>query len=242
MPKKAIYDQTKYNGVSLVMPVYNEADVIGQVIKKYSETLQKIPRSEFVICEDGSTDGTKEKLRLMKNKYRLTLYQSLKRKGAVGGFLNALRHAGKDIVFFSDSDNTHDPNDVFSLLKMINDYDMVIGWKFPRQDPWFRIIMSDVFNVIINTLYGTKLHDINSGFRIIKKELLDALLPSLGSFPANILSELTLLAIQRGYTVTEIPVHHYLRTGQSRAFDPKKLPVLVFGILNALLRLRFRKQ
>ena len=226
--------------VSLVMPVYNEAEVIQDVVIKYAKVLKKIPGSEFVICEDGSTDGTKEILQRLKKKYQLTLYQSPKRKGAVKGFLNSLTHAKKDIIWFSDSDNTHDPSDVFRLLKKLDGFDMVIGRKFPRKDPAYRLFVSWGLNTFINVLFGTRFHDINSGFRLIKKELLNDFLPKLGTFPACILTELSLLAIQHGHTVTEVPVSHYYRHGSSRAIDPKKLPSLAWGILTAMLHIRFR--
>ena len=203
--------------VSLVMPVYNEAEVIQDVVIKYAKVLKKIPGSEFVICEDGSTDGTKEILQRLKKKYQLTLYQSPKRKGAVKGFLNSLTHAKKDIIWFSDSDNTHDPSDVFRLLKKLDGFDMVIGRKFPRKDPAYRLFVSWGLNTFINVLFGTRFHDINSGFRLIKKELLN----------------------EHGHTVTEVPVSHYYRHGSSRAIDPKKLPSLAWGILTAMLHIRF---
>ncbi len=225
--------------ISLVMPVYNEADVIKTVIEKYSAVLKKIPNSEFVICEDGSTDGTKELLRTLKKKYRLTLYQSPKRKGAVKGFINSLAHAKKDIVWFSDSDDTHDPNDFFKLYTHLADADMVIGWKHPRMDPFYRLLVSRIFNVFINLIFGTQFHDINSGFRLIRKNIVQELLPNIGNFPGCTLTELTLHAIKRGYRISEIPVTHYLREGGSRAIPPKKLPGIGYGVFKEILKIRF---
>lgn len=221
------------------MPVYNEAQSIGDVIKRYSKILRQFPNSEFVICEDGSTDGTKEILRRLKKKYGLTLYQTPNRLGATKGFLNALSHARGDIVWFSDSDNTHDPTDVTKLMKALKGVNMVIGKKHPRQDPWYRIFVSWCMNTVINFLYGTHFRDINSGFRIIRRKLVEEFLPQMGKFPGCTLTELTLLAIRNGYKVKEIPVTHFARSGLSRAIQPKKIPSLAWGILTGIIRIRF---
>lgn len=226
-------------GISLVMPVYNEAESIEEVIQSYAKVLQKFPDSEFVLCEDGSTDGTKEILKRLQKKYRLTLFQTPTRQGAVKGFLNALSHASKEIVWFSDSDNTHDPADVIKLLNEIGAYDMVIGRKHPRHDPFFRLFTSWGMNMFINLLYGIRFHDMNSGFRLIRKSLLKRFLPKLGTFPGCTLTELTLLAIRDGYKVIEVPVTHYFRKGGSRAIRPSKILSLALGIIGHIVRIRF---
>jgi len=232
----------KKHKVSIVMPVFNEAEIIGQVVRDfYLKILKKINNSEFVICEDGSTDGTKEILKNLQKKIPLKLHTSRKRKGAIQGYKDSLNSAKNEIILFSDSDGTHDPNDFFKLIKKIDDYDMVIGWKSPRQDPFYRLFISRIFNLVINLLLGTKFHDINSGFRLIKKSLVEKLLPKTGLFPACILTELTLLAIKDGYKVTEVPVKHFKRKGESRALNTKKLPKLIWGVLRSIIKIRFQK-
>lgn len=221
------------------MPVYNEAQSIEDVIKQYSKVLTRFSNSEFVICEDGSTDGTKEILKRLKKKYSLTLYQTPSRLGATKGFLNALSHSSRDLVWFSDSDNTHNPADVTKLIEALKGVDMVIGEKHPRRDPWYRIFVSWCMNSVINFLYGTHFRDINSGFRIIRRSLLKKFLAKMGKFPGCTLTELTLLAIRDGYKVREVPVTHYARSGLSRAIQPKKIPSLAWGILAGIVRIRF---
>lgn len=221
------------------MPVYNEAESIEGVIRSYAKVLQQFPNCEFVICEDGSTDGTKELLRQLEKKYHLTLFQTPTRLGAVRGFLNALSHASKEIVWFSDSDNTHNPADVIKLISSMKNFDMVIGKKHPRHDPWYRLFVSWCMNMFINMLYGINFHDINSGFRLIRRSMLTKFIHELGSFPGCTLTELTLLAIRKGYKIKEVPVTHYHRTGASRAVRPTKIPGLALGILKGIFRVRF---
>lgn len=234
-PKK----QHSLPGVSLVMPVYNEAQSIEEVIRSYAKVLQRFPNSEFVMCEDGSTDGTKEILQRLKSKYHLILYQTPTRLGAVKGFLNALSHASKELVWFSDSDNTHDPDDALKLINSMKNFDMGIGKKYPRHDPWYRLFVSWCMNTFINVLYGTHFHDINSGFRIMRRPMLKESLPKIGRFPGCTLTELTLLVIRKGYRVKELPVTHYYRAGVSRAIRPSKIPSLAFGIIKGIIRIRF---
>lgn len=221
------------------MPVYNEAESIEEVIKNYAKVLRQFPNNEFVVCEDGSTDGTKRVLQRLKKKYHLTLYQSSTRLGAVRGFLNALSHASKEIVWFSDSDNTHNPADVSRLITSLENFDMIIGRKYPRHDPWYRLFVSWCMNTFINLIYGSYFHDINSGFRVLRRSLLKKFLPKMGRFPGCTLTELTLLALRERSKVKEIPVTHYLRYGASRAVRPSKIPSLALGIIGGIVRIRF---
>lgn len=226
--------------LSIVIPVYNEAETIEKVVLDfYEKVMKKIPDSEFVICEDGSTDGTKKILTRLNKKLPLTLKMSPDRKGAVQGYKNALKAATGEIILFSDSDGTHDPSDYFKLSKEIVKCDMVIGQKTPRKDPFFRLFISKCFNTLINLLFGTHFHDINSGFRLIKKTLVDKLLPQTNLFPACIFTEFTIRAIKNKYKVTGVPVKHFLREGESRALNPKKLPALCWKVFKGIIKLRF---
>src|SRR3989338_1132806 len=168
--------------ISIVIPVYNEAENIDSLVRSFYKILEKLPDSEMIIAEDGSTDGTKEKLTQLKNQILFTLISGEKRKGYNQAVKDALKTSKKDIILFSDSSGQHDPNDYFLLSKYINDYDMVVGYKSQRQDPLFRLILSKGYNLILRLLFGIKLHDINCGFRLIKRNVIEDILPQTNTF------------------------------------------------------------
>jgi glycosyltransferase involved in cell wall biosynthesis len=166
-----------------VIPVYNEAHIIENLVKSYyNEVIAKIPGSELIIAEDGSTDGTKDILKKLRKKLPFILISGNIRKGYNKAVKDALAMPKNDIIFFSDSSGQHSPGDFFKLAREIGKYDMVIGYKHARKDPHFRIILSKGYNLITRLLFGVPLHDINCGFRIIKREVVKNLLKETTTF------------------------------------------------------------
>jgi glycosyltransferase involved in cell wall biosynthesis len=158
--------------ISALILVYNEAEVIDEVIRGiYREVVRKIPGSELIIAEDGSTDGTKEILaRIVPGMPGARLVEGRERKGYTKAYKDALRLCRNELIFFSDSSGKHDPRDFWKLAGPIGDYDIVIGCKTGRQDPLYRIVMSRVFNFLVSRYFGHRFTDINSGFRLMRRE------------------------------------------------------------------------
>lgn len=220
--------------VSLIILVHQEADVIEGVIKDfYEKVTSKILDSEFIVCEDGSTDGTKEILLNIKDKYNLTLNMGNNKKGYTQAMKEAFALAKNDIIFFSDSDGQHEPDDFWKMYPLMDDYDMVIGWKINRKDSWFRLLITKIFNDCIAIYFGVKLHDIDCGFRLIKKNVINFLLAQNWRLKHCVNSELTVKACKAGFKVTEVPVSHFPRTsGESRGLPINKLPSIITHILS----------
>ncbi len=223
------------------MPVYNEIEVIEEVVRKNFNYVKQFPNSDLVISEDGSTDGTKELLQKLKKELRFTLYSSPTRKGASRGIKNALKFSvkeGANIILITDSDNQHEPKDFDLLLKKINQFDMVVGLKKPRRDPYWRRLGSKGWNFFIRVLFGVKLNDVNCGFRAIHREVLEKLLKDTESFAENPLSELSIRAKFAGFSQTEVAITHYIRETKPTAWNPKKIPQIAIGLFLASLKLR----
>lgn len=231
---------TLIENISLVLPVYNEARVIEEVVRSYYNNLfKKCKNSEFIIAEDGSDDGTKEILQKLNKQIPFILVTSNKRKGYVNAVKDALKLAKKDYVFFSDSGGGHDPRDFWRLAKFIEDYDMVIGYKEIRKDPFNRIILSRGYNFIIGLIFNIWFRDIDCGFRIIKKSLIDDILKETNTLNYCIFSEFTIRAYKKGYKIKEYPVKHFRRYIEKiKTFAPLKLPKIILSLLIGLLRIR----
>lgn len=226
--------------ISLVIPVYNEVEVIEKVIRDfYDKVIQKVPESKFIIAEDGSTDGTKEVLNKLAEELPITLVMGDERKGYTKAVKDALKLPKTDIIFFSDSDGQQEPDDFFELIKHINENDIVVGYKYPRRDPIFRVLISKVYQVVNQVIFGLKLHDINCGFRLLKKEVLDDILDDVTLLPNFVSSEIILRAYLKGYKVKEIPVRHYEREfGGSRGLPVARIPIETLKLVKGLLKLK----
>lgn len=225
--------------LSFVMPVYNEAKIIEKVVRDYWVVLREISGSEMIIAEDGSNDGTKEVLKKLKEKIPFVLISGEKRKGYTQAVKDALKLPRNNVIFFSDSDGQHDPNDLFRLLEKVNGYDIVIGYKSPRRDPVHRLIISKGYNFIIGIMFGIWLKDIDCGFRLIRKRVVDNVLDETVTLKECVSSEYVIRAFKKGYKITEVPINHYPRqTGNTAIFSPKKLPFMIIGLLWGLIKIK----
>lgn len=226
--------------VSVVIPVYNEAEVIERVVRDFhAKVVSKMPGSELIVAEDGSTDGTKEILARLAAELPIRLVSGQERKGYTRAVKDALKLPQNDLVLFSDSDGQQEPDDFWPMLEKMKDYDLIVGYKHPRRDPLFRLILSRFFQVLNRLLFGVKFHDINCGFRLIRKKVIDDVLPEINLLPQFISSEFVLRAVAKGYRVCEMPVRHYPREfGGSRGLPVKRLPKEIWRLVVGLFRLR----
>lgn len=227
--------------VSALLLVYNEAEVIEEVTRGiYDEVVRKIPGSELVIAEDGSTDGTKEILaRIVPDMPGARLVQGTERKGYTRAYKDALRQCRNDLIFFSDSSGKHDPRDFWKLAGKIDECDMVIGCKAARRDPLYRVVMSRIFNFLVSHYFGCRVRDINSGFRLMKKQAIQQVLDEDWYMKHLINFEFTLRVIAHGFKVAEVPVTHNPRShGPSRGLPLKKIPEAITMALRTFPKLK----
>lgn len=226
--------------ISLILVVHQESETIENVIKDfYEKVVSKIPNSQFIICEDGSTDGTKEILSRIKDRYHLILDTREKKRGYTGAMRDGFKLAKNSIVFFSDSDGQHDPKDFWRMYPLLKQFDMVVGWKKNRHDAWYRLLMTYIFNKLINFYFRVNLHDIDCGFRLIKNEVVDFIVDQKWRLKYCVNAELTVKIQSAGFRVTEIPVSHFSRkSGNSRGLPIKRLPKIIFHILKEFPRIK----
>ena len=222
--------------LSVVMPVYNEAEVIESVIRDLErKVLKQLPGTRLIVAEDGSTDGTKDILSRLKQEIPFELISGRERKGYTRAFTDALALAETEWVFFSDSDGQHDPEDILRMLEAADDFDIISGRKMPRRDPIHRRACSWGYNFLIAVLFHLKMRDIDSGFKLIRKKVIDQILPQVKTMKYCVMSEFLLRAYLKGYSIKEVPVRHYPRLGgQTAIFHPQKLPGIILELVRNL--------
>lgn len=232
---------SNFGKIVLTMPVYNEIEVIEEVVRKNFSYVKKFTNSDLIISEDGSNDGTKELLQKLQKELGFTLQSSPTRKGASRGIKNALKFAvesGADTILITDSDNQHEPSDFDLLLAKIGRFDMVVGLKKPRRDPYWRRLGSKAWNLFIRLLFGLNLHDVNCGFRAIRKNVIVDVLDQTETFAECPLSEFSIRAKFAGFSQTEVPITHYMRDSKPKAWNPNKIPQMALNLFLACLQLR----
>ena len=138
--------------LSIVIPAYNEEENLPVLMKEIQEVFANQPKpSEIIFVNDGSTDRTLEIMLTIKSQYRNFPVRvlSLDRKHGLSAALDAgFRKATGEIVVSLDADLQNDPADIPKLLEKLPEYDVVIGIRARRQDPFVKKISSKLANVI----------------------------------------------------------------------------------------------
>jgi len=204
-------------GLSVVIPVYNEARCIRETILIITKTLEKseIKDFEIIAVNDGSTDDTTQILNECTLTFRHLEHQHNKGYGA--SLKTGIKAAQYDIIATTDADGTYPNIDIPKLYAHMKDNDMVVGSRTGKvvHIPWVRKPAKWFINKLANYLTSTKIPDINSGLRLFRKD--DCLkffkiLPSGFSFSTTI----TLAMLTNHMTVKYIPIDYMKRTGKSK--------------------------
>jgi dolichol-phosphate mannosyltransferase len=233
--------------VSVLMPVCNEVDVIEAVIEEWvADVFQHLPiGSEFLFDEAASTDGTREVLERMRAKYPFIKVQYNERKD---GFANAARRlylsASCPLIFFTDSDGQYVASEFWKLTPFVNEFPLIHGAKIGRQDRWFRKFASAVFNHVARFIFDIHYSDINSAFRLMRRELVRELVPRINHMPTLLNTELLLRAEMENYKIRQVHVIHRKRKfGVSRGLPPTRFLREAATAYRGLLKLKsdFRK-
>ncbi len=225
--------------LSVVMPVHNEAEIIEKVVRDFHDKIiRKVPGSELIVAEDGSTDGTREILKALGRELGFRLISTPEKKGYFRAAKEALKLADGRFVLFTDSDNTHDPDDFWKMYDIINGCDMVLGFRYPRMDSIFRKIVTKIHNSATNVLFSVHFHDINCPFRLIRKEVIDDVADEVRCLRYAFSSEFVIRSAKKGYRIEEVFVRHLYRRTGTTFIRPKKLPSIVWDYFTDIIRLR----
>lgn len=205
--------------LSIVAPVYNEAEGIEQVVQYWLKVLQEnSANAEIVLANDGSTDGTLEILENLSQKIPLLKVVSYTPNRGYGYALKtAIRASKGQWVITLDSDGQFDLADFPSLLKLQTEQqlDFVSGYRMKKKDNLFRVIADRSLNLIVRTMFSVSMRDTNCAMKLIRGDLARTLNIEAKGYPTP--TEITVKLITLGAKTSEIGVHHLERLqGQSK--------------------------
>jgi len=205
--------------VSVLMPVYNEIDVIDTVIGEWiRDVFDHLPEGSELVFDDCSTDGTTAAIERWQERHPFIRINRSERDGFFNSAMRLYGLAGCDLVFFTDSDGQYVAEDFWKVARQIDSNDMVHGAKVDRHDPRYRLTFSGVYNVIVREMFGSVAVDANSAFRLVRRELLDAVLPEIRHLRMLPNSEMYIRAERMGFRIQNVPVRHRPRLhGVSRS-------------------------
>lgn len=199
--------------LSVVMPVYNEADVIDRVIDELDrEILSRFDDAELVVVDDASTDGTAGKLdEVAARNPRVRVEHAPANAGHGPTVLRALELAQGEWIFQLDSDRQFAIEDFWKLWERRHDADLVLGVRVARHDPLHRLVLTRIVRVVVSALAGRYVRDANVPFRLLRRAVWNDVRRAVAKRPLAPSILVTLGAVSRGWRVAEVPVRHLPR-------------------------------
>ena len=162
--------------LSIVVPVYNEVENVEALCERIHEALQQLKLLyEVVLVDDGSTDGTWEKLVELTRKFPcLHLIRLRANFGQTAAMSAGLKNSKGDVIITLDADLQNDPADIPLLLERLTDeIDAVSGWRKDRKDPFIsRRLPSMMANALISRITGVPLHDYGCTLKAYRREVI----------------------------------------------------------------------
>lgn len=217
--------------LSLILPAYNEGELIGQAISEAEAALAKlVGRYEVLVVDDGSRDDTgRVALSASRSNPRVRLLQHPLNRGYGAALRTGFEAARFQLVSFTDADCQFDLNDLASLIALADRYPLVVGYRVGRQDSWRRRFFSWGYNVLARMLLRTGVRDCDCALKVFQREAVLSLRPKSHGFFVN--TEMLARARVLGYPVAEVGVRHRPRLrGSSKvslADIPRTLSVLL---------------
>ncbi len=231
-------DRKSLLGISLVIPAYNEAAVIGQAVQEAYQALERhFPQFELIVVDDGSRDGTAEIVQDLTRYYpQLQLIRHDRNRGYGAALRTGFRAARMPLVAFTDADCQFDLNDLALLAMRSSEFPIVAGYRAYRQDPWLRCFLSRGYNWLVRWLFGVRLRDIDCALKVFHRTAVRALLPRSRGFLVN--TEMMVRAQRLGMPIAELPVRHRRRAGGISKVGWREVPRTAYQLLRLWLTLR----
>lgn len=202
--------------ISVFLPTYNEEQNIKTVTLKVQTVLEKIAdKWEIIIVDDGSTDSTRQSaIGLIKSDKRIRLISHKENRGYGSALKSGFYNAIYPWIAFIDSDGQFDFGEIDEFIQKQKETkaDLVIGYYKKRKVSIFKIITSKIWEASVWFLSGLNVRDIDCGFKLVSKKVIDEIPKLESERGAFISSELLIKAKTAGFKIAEVPVSHYPRT------------------------------
>ena len=233
--------------LSIFFPCYNEEKNVSNTVEKAIPVLNKIAEKwEIVLINDGSKDKTAEVLENIKKKYskNVSIITHNPNRGYGAAFKSGVYNSKYEWIAFTDADGQFDFSEITKLIEkqQKTGADLVIGYYLGRKVPFYRIWGSTLWQIAVFTLFGLKVRDIDCGFKLIRKKVIDTIPKLEAERGPFISSEFLIKSKKFGFNIVEIGVNHFSRTaGEATG---AKLNVILAGfkdLFRLWYKMNFRK-
>ncbi|MEO0226185.1 MAG: glycosyltransferase family 2 protein [candidate division WOR-3 bacterium] len=223
--------------ISVIVPAYNEVENIPHLVKLFREFNERQKEKyEVIIVDDGSTDGTYDKVReLTEGISWIKVVQHKRNLGKTEALSSGAKVSTGEVLVIYDADMQYDIDDIPRLLKLIEDgADVATGWKTGDYEKKF---VSKVYNILAGWLFGLKIHDLNS-IKAFRRAILDEM-PMRKDWHRYIIP----FAKEAGARIEEIKVNlRPRRYGKPKYSSPGRIIIGFYDLLAVKFQLSFLKK
>lgn len=232
---------TQIPELSLFLPCYNEEKNLQNTVDKTLPILQKVAQKwELIIVNDGSKDKTGNIAKSIQKQYpqNIKIVTHHPNRGYGAAFKSGFYTAKYQWITFIDADGQFDFNDIHKLFEVQYKTKsmVIIGYYLGRKVPFYRIWGTKVWQLAVFLLFGLRVHDIDCGFKLVNKKVIDTIPQLIAERGPFISSEFLIKAKKTGFKIEQVGVHHFPRHAGDATGS--KLNVIIAGFKD-LFRLWF---
>lgn len=201
--------------LSVFFPAYNEEANIETTVRRalgVVRGLEGIGDFEIIVVDDGSTDRTREIADRMASEIpEVRAVHHQPNRGYGGALKSGYANSKFEWIAFADSDGQFDFGEITKFLAKKDEADLILGYRLGRADSFLRRLFTWGWALLAKILLGLSVRDYSCGFKLIKKEVFDAVQPLVGEEKVTQI-EMLVKARRKGFKFAEVGVHHYPRT------------------------------
>jgi len=193
--------------LSVIIPVYNEFESIEAILKRVQQTGLA---HEIIVVDDGSQDGTREILKKLDGKKKVNVILHERNLGKGAAVRTGMSAAKGEVLLIQDADLEYDPRDYPELLKPIQEglADIVYGSRFlgraHRVTMFWHMVANKSLTLLTNILYNTILTDMETGYKVFKREVIAGITFRANSFDFE--PEFTAKVLKHQHRIFEVPI------------------------------------
>jgi len=202
--------------LSIIIPLYNEAQLIDEVIKRIKAAYLPVNiTKEIIIVNDGSTDDSYDRLKKYNIDPEIRIFNLNKNKGKAAAVKLGIKISTGDIILIQDADLEYNPDDYPRLIEPIiaNKSRVVFGSRFKGTIKRMRLInriANIISNATVNMLFNAKITDVNTGYKMFRRDALDDIKIISKNFTFE--TEITARLLNKGYKIYEVPIQYTARS------------------------------
>jgi glycosyltransferase involved in cell wall biosynthesis len=202
-----------YESISAVLPAFNEEENIETATTRMAEVLSSLQLRdwEVIIVNDGSVDSTGEIADRLAaaDPLHIKVFHHKPNRGYAEALKTGFTSARSQLIFYTDSDNQFDVRELKNMLPLIENADIVCGFRIYRFDPLTRLVLSWGFNLLVRIIFRIGVRDIDCAFKLFRREVFDKVQIESKKFFVD--AEVLAKAKYYGFRLAEIGVRHYPR-------------------------------